>query len=84
MFLLYGQKNKTPTMWSDKIKVDTKVCFYFCVKINLMIVIIWQVKEINSYYHIDKYKTIQELTKNIIEDNNEYRPSYTLKYKPPS
>ena len=50
-------------MWSDKIKVDTKVCFYFCVKINLMIVIIWQVKEINSYYHIDKYKTIQELNK---------------------
>ena len=43
----------------------------------------WLKKEISVDYDIDKYNTIQELIKDVIKDNNEYRPSYTLKYKTP-
>ncbi len=43
----------------------------------------WLKKEISVDYDIDKYNTIQELIKDVIKDNNKYRPSYTLKYKTP-
>ena len=41
------------------------------------------VKEICVDYDVNNYNTIQEFIKDIIKDNNEYRPSYDLNYKTP-
>ena len=43
----------------------------------------WLKKEISVDYDINNYNTIQEFIKDIIKDNNEYRPSYALNYKTP-
>lgn len=43
----------------------------------------WLKKEISVDYNINNYNTIQELIKDVVKDNNEYRPSYTLNYKTP-
>lgn len=43
----------------------------------------WLKKELCVDYDINNYNTIQELIKDIIKDNNEYRPSYALNYKTP-
>ena len=43
----------------------------------------WLKKEICVDYDINNYNTIQEFIKDIIKDNNEYRPSYALNYKTP-
>lgn len=34
-------------------------------------------------FDINNYNTVQEFIKDIIEDNNSFRPSYALKYKTP-
>ena len=34
-------------------------------------------------FDINNYNTVQEFIKDIIEDNNNFRPSYALKYKTP-
>ena len=43
----------------------------------------WLKKEICVDYDVNNYNTIQEFIKDIIKDNNEYRPSYALNYKTP-
>ena len=43
----------------------------------------WLKKEICVDYDINNYNTIQDFIKDVIKDNNEYRPSYALNYKTP-
>ena len=43
----------------------------------------WLKKEINLDFNQDDYETIEEYINAIIEDHNNYRPSYALQYKTP-
>ena len=43
----------------------------------------WLKKEMHIDFDINKYNTVQEFIKDIVKDNNEYRPSYALNYKTP-
>jgi len=43
----------------------------------------WLKKEMYIDFDINKYNTVQEFIKDIVKDNNEYRPSYALNYKTP-
>ncbi len=43
----------------------------------------WLKKEMYIDFNINNYNTVQEFIKDIIKDNNEFRPSYALKYKIP-
>ena len=43
----------------------------------------WLKKEMYIDFDMNKYNTVQEFIKDIIKDNNEYRPSYALDYKTP-
>lgn len=43
----------------------------------------WLKKEMYIDFDITNYNTVQEFIKDIIEDNNNFRPSYALKYKTP-
>ena len=43
----------------------------------------WLKKEMYIDFDINNYNTVQEYIKDIVEDNNNYRPSYALKYKTP-
>ena len=43
----------------------------------------WLKKEMYIDFDINNYNTVQEFIKDIIEDNNNFRPSYALKYKTP-
>lgn len=43
----------------------------------------WLKKEMYIDFDINNYNTVQEFIKDIIEDNNSFRPSYALKYKTP-
>ncbi len=43
----------------------------------------WLKKEMYIDFDINNYNTVQEFIKDIVIDNNEYRPSYALNYKTP-
>ena len=43
----------------------------------------WLKKEMYIDFNINNYSTVEEFIKDIVKDNNEYRPSYALKYKTP-
>lgn len=43
----------------------------------------WLKKEMYIDFDINNYNTVQEFIKDIVEDNNNNRPSYSLKYKTP-
>lgn len=43
----------------------------------------WLKKEMYIDFDINNYSTVQEFIKDIVKDNNEYRPSYALNYKTP-
>ena len=43
----------------------------------------WLKKEMYIDFDINNYNTVQEFIKDIVEDNNYYRPSFALKYKTP-
>lgn len=43
----------------------------------------WLKKEMYIDFDINDYNTVQEYIKDIVYDNNYYRPSYALKYKTP-
>ena len=43
----------------------------------------WIKKEMYIDFDINNYNTVQEFIDDIIRDNNNYRPSYALKYKTP-
>lgn len=43
----------------------------------------WLKKEMYIDFDINNYNAVQEYIKDIVWDNNYYRPSYTLKYKTP-
>lgn len=43
----------------------------------------WLKKEMYIDFDINNYTTVQEFIKDIVRDNNNFRPSYTLKYKTP-
>ena len=43
----------------------------------------WLKKEMYIDFDINNYNTVQEFIKDIVKDNNEYRPSYALNYKTP-
>ena len=43
----------------------------------------WLNKEMYIDFDINNYSTVQEFIKEIVEDNNNYRPSYALNYKTP-
>ena len=43
----------------------------------------WLKKEMYIDFDINNYTTVQEFIEDIINDNNNFRPSYTLKYKTP-
>lgn len=43
----------------------------------------WLKKEMYIDFDINNYSTVQEYIKDIVEDNNYYRPSYALNYKTP-
>ena len=43
----------------------------------------WLKKEMYIDFDINNYSTVQEFIKEIVEDNNNYRPSYALNYKTP-
>ena len=43
----------------------------------------WLKKEMFIDFDINNYNTVQDFIKDIVEDNNYYRPSYALKYKTP-
>ena len=43
----------------------------------------WIKKEMYIDFDINNYNTVQEFINDIIWDNNNYRPSYALKYKTP-
>lgn len=34
-------------------------------------------------FDINNYNTVQDFIKDVVRDNNEYRPSYSLNYKTP-
>lgn len=43
----------------------------------------WIKKEMYIDFDINNYNTVQEFIKDVVKDNNEYRPSYALNYKTP-
>lgn len=43
----------------------------------------WLKKEMYIDFDINNYNTVQEYIKDVVEDNNYYRPSYALNYKTP-
>lgn len=43
----------------------------------------WLKKEMYIDFDINNYNTAEEFIKDIVKDNNEYRPSYALNYKTP-
>lgn len=43
----------------------------------------WLKKEMYIDFDINNYNTVQDFIKDIIEDNNHFRPSYALNYKTP-
>lgn len=43
----------------------------------------WLKKEMYIDFDMNNYNTVQDFIKDIVEDNNYYRPSYALKYKTP-
>ena len=43
----------------------------------------WLKKEMYIDFDINNYNTVQEFIKDVVIDNNEYRPSYALNYKTP-
>ena len=43
----------------------------------------WLKKEMYIDFDINNYSTVQEFIKDIVKDNNEFRPSYALNYKTP-
>ncbi len=43
----------------------------------------WLKKEMYIDFDINNYNTVQEYIKDIVKDNNEFRPSYALNYKTP-
>ena len=43
----------------------------------------WLKKEMYIDFDINNYTTVQDFIKDVIKDNNEFRPSYALKYKTP-
>lgn len=43
----------------------------------------WLKKEMYIDFDINNYSTVQEFIKDVVKDNNEYRPSYALNYKTP-
>ena len=43
----------------------------------------WLKKTMYIDFDINNYSTVQEFIKDVIRDNNEYRPSFALKYKTP-
>jgi len=43
----------------------------------------WLKKEMYIDFDINNYNTVQDFIKDIVRDNNEYRPSYALNYKTP-
>ena len=43
----------------------------------------WLKKEMYIDFDINNYNTIQEFIKDVVDDNNYYRPSYALNYKTP-
>lgn len=43
----------------------------------------WLKKEMYIDFDINNYNTVQDFIKDIVKDNNEYRPSYALNYKTP-
>lgn len=43
----------------------------------------WLKKEMYIDFDINNYNTVQEFIEDVIQDNNEYRPSYALNYKTP-
>lgn len=43
----------------------------------------WLKKEMYIDFDINNYNTVQEYIKDLVEDNNNYRPSYALNYKTP-
>ena len=44
----------------------------------------WLKKEMYIDFDINNYNTVQDFIKDIIDDNNNYRPSYALNYKTPT
>ena len=43
----------------------------------------WLKKEMYIDFDINNYSTVQDFIKDVVIDNNEYRPSYALNYKTP-
>lgn len=43
----------------------------------------WLKKEMYIDFDINNYNTVEDFIKDIVKDNNEYRPSYALNYKTP-
>lgn len=43
----------------------------------------WLKKEMYIDFDINNYTTVQEFIKDVVNDNNNFRPSYALKYKTP-
>lgn len=43
----------------------------------------WLKKEMYIDFDINDYSTVEKFIEDVIKDNNEYRPSYTLNYKTP-
>ena len=43
----------------------------------------WLKKEMYIDFDINDYSTVEEFIEDVVKDNNEYRPSYTLNYKTP-
>ena len=43
----------------------------------------WLKKEMYIDFDINNYNTVQDFIKDIVKDNNDYRPSYALNYKAP-
>ena len=43
----------------------------------------WLKKEMYIDFDVNNYNTVEEFIKDVVKDNNYYRPSYALKYKTP-
>lgn len=43
----------------------------------------WLKKEMYIDFDINDYNTVEKSIEDVVKDNNEYRPSYTLNYKTP-
>ena len=43
----------------------------------------WLKKEMFIDFDVNNYNTVEEFIKDVVRDNNEYRPSYKLNYKTP-